>query len=125
MLITRSPHDYRETVERLLAAIEQRGITVFARIDHAAAAREVGLSLADEEVVVFGNPKAGTGLMQEDPTVGIELPLRILIWGGKDGVHLGYEDPRELAGSYALAGHTAVLDAMADLLESLVGEASR
>ena len=60
----------------LLAAIEGRGLTVLARIDYAGGARAIGLELADEEVVVFGNPRAGTPLMAADPRGGIELPLR-------------------------------------------------
>jgi uncharacterized protein (DUF302 family) len=60
-------------------------------------ARAEGLELPDEEVIVFGNPRAGTLLMQADPRIGIELPLRILVWAGAQGVELGYDDPRDLA----------------------------
>lgn len=124
MLISRSAHGYAETLERLLAGIERRGLRVFARIDHAAAAREVGLELADEEVIVFGNPNAGTGLMQADPKVGIDLPLRVLAWSEDGAVYLGYRDPRKLADTYDLAAHVATLDAMAGLLGALVAEAT-
>jgi uncharacterized protein (DUF302 family) len=124
VLTAQSRHDHPTTVERLISAIETRGIRVFARIDHAAAAREAGLELDDEQVVIFGNPKAGTGLMQQDPRVGIDLPLRILIWRKGDEVTLGYDDPRELADRYRLGQQTAVLDAMAGLLSALVGEAA-
>ena len=106
MIVTPSASDYATTVARLTEALDKRDITVFARIDHAAAARDAGLELADELVVVFGNPRAGTPLMQSDPTVGIELPLRMLIWSDADGVQLGYEDPRELAGGYELASRS-------------------
>ncbi len=64
VIVKRSRKGYVETVEALVAAIERRGLTLFARIDHTAAAREVGLELADEEVVLFGNPRGGTPLMQ-------------------------------------------------------------
>ena len=70
---------------------------MFGRIDHAAAARESGLELPDEEVVVFGNPRAGTPLMRSDPRIAIQLPLCILVWADAEGVLLGYGDPRELA----------------------------
>src|SRR3954470_13092082 len=106
VVVKRSASGYGETVERLIDAIESRGLTVFARIDHAAGARDAGLELADEQVVLFGNPRAGTPLMQGDPRIGIELPLRMLVWAGADGVLLGYRDPRDLDGAYDIAaGH--------------------
>ena len=74
--------------------------------------------------MVFGNPQAGTLLMQSDPRVGIELPLRILVWEGEDGVRLGYEDPRGLAGEYDLGDRGEILERMAGLLEQLVAEAA-
>ena len=85
MIVKRSASAYADTVSRLLEAIEERDLTVFARIDHAAGARAAGLELASEEVVAFGNPRAGTPLMQSDPRVGIELPLRILAWEDDPG----------------------------------------
>ena len=124
MIVTRSASDYATTVARLTDALDKRGIAVFARIDHAAAARDAGLELADELVVVFGNPRAGTPLMQSDPTVGIELPLRMLIWSSAAGVQLGYEDPRELADRYELSQNTATLEAMAGLLAELAAVAA-
>jgi uncharacterized protein (DUF302 family) len=120
----RSAHGYSETVGRLVEAIESRGLTVFARIDHAAGAREAGLELADEEVVLFGNPRAGTPLMRSDPRIGVELPLRMLIWADTSGVLLGYRDPRELAGAYGIAAdQQPILEQMATLLEQLADEA--
>jgi uncharacterized protein (DUF302 family) len=100
-------------------------MTVFAQIDHAGAAREAGLELADEQVVLFGNPRAGTPLMQSDPRIGVELPLRILIWADASGVLLGYPDPRELAGTYDIAAeHEPILEQMATLLGELADEAA-
>jgi uncharacterized protein (DUF302 family) len=115
---------YAETVQRLSDALEERGLTVFARVDHAGAAREAGLDLPDEEVILFGNPKAGTPLMQADPRIGIELPLRILIWQGSDHVMLGYRDPQEAAAGYDVADQAEALAAMAKLLGQLVAIAS-
>jgi uncharacterized protein (DUF302 family) len=124
MISRRSASGYSETVRALLVAIERRGLTVFARIDHAAAAREVGLELADEEVVLFGNPRGGTPLMQEDRRIGIELPLRMLVWREGEDVLLAYRDPRELSGAYEVAGHQETLEQMAGLLEELATEAA-
>jgi uncharacterized protein (DUF302 family) len=108
---------------RLLAAIDARGLTVFATIDHADAARSVGLELAEERVVVFGSPQSGTPLMRSDPRIGIELPLRILVWEDGDVALLGYHDPRELSRRYDVVAHQPTLEHMATLLAGLVAEA--
>ena len=125
MIITPSSSGYEETVSSLLTAIERRGLTVFARIDHAAGAREVGLELPDEEVVLFGSPRSGTPLMQGDPRIGIELPLRMLVWQDGSRVMLGHHDPRGLSGAYDTSAQQATLDQMAKLLGELATEASR
>jgi uncharacterized protein (DUF302 family) len=117
-----SAHD--ETLRRLLDSIERRGLKLFAQLDHAAAAREVGLELPDEVVVVFGSPRAGTPLMQHDATVGIELPLRVLVWDHDDATYVGYNDPRGLSELYDLGEEAATLDAMSSLLDELAQEAA-
>jgi uncharacterized protein (DUF302 family) len=124
MIVKRSVSGYASTTRSLVEAIERRGLTVFARIDHAAAARRVGLELADEEVVLFGNPRSGTPLMQSDRRVGIELPLRMLVWREGEDVLLAYRDPRELSGTYELAQHRSTLEQMATLLDELATEAA-
>jgi uncharacterized protein (DUF302 family) len=121
--IIASSTGFSETLRRLLAAIERRGLTVFAQIDHGAAAREVGLELADEVVVIFGNPRAGTPLMQQDARIGIELPLRLLVWDRGDTAVVGYNDPGGLARSFDVGRLTQTLDAMSSLLADLAGEA--
>jgi uncharacterized protein (DUF302 family) len=123
MIVKASKSDYAETIRSLVNAIERRGLTVFARIDHAAAAREVGLELADEQVVLFGDPRSGTPLMRSDRRVGVELPLRILVWREAQEVSLGYRDPRELSHAYNLTEHGSTLERMAALLDELVAEA--
>jgi uncharacterized protein (DUF302 family) len=124
MVVTPSANDYVETMRLLAGAIERRGLTVFAAIDHAAGAREAGLELADEAVVVFGSPRSGTPLMQTDPRVGIELPLRLLVWREEDTVLVGYRDPRELTETYEIASHQSTLEQMAALLAALASEAT-
>jgi uncharacterized protein (DUF302 family) len=123
VIIRQSTRSHAQTVGELVAAIERRGLTLFAQIDHAASARAAGLELADEQVLTFGNPQAGTPLMQSDPRVGIELPLRIVVWSTATEVLAGFNDPRELAGSYALAEQHQTLEQMATLLEMLAREA--
>jgi uncharacterized protein (DUF302 family) len=108
----------------LVGAIERRGLTLFARIDHAAGARNAGMRLEDEEVVLFGSPRSGTPLMQDDRRIGIELPLRILVWREGDQVVVGYQDPRELSGMYNVATHEQKLEQMAALLDTLSADAT-
>lgn len=125
MLTVASSSGYDETLKRLLQAIARRGLTVFAQIDHATGAREVGMELADEVVVLFGNPRAGTPLMQEDPRIGIELPLRILVWTDGDAAAVGYNDPRELARSYDVSRNEPTLETMSSLLSDVAREAAQ
>ena len=95
-----------ETVERLKSLLSQKGIEVFAHIDHAAGARKVGLSLRPTEVLIFGNPQAGTPLMQGRQTIGLDLPLRALVWEDGEGkVWLTYRRVQGLARRRHIAGH--------------------
>ena len=80
-----SAYDVGTTLDRLTAALAAKGITVFARIDHAAGAASVGLPLRPTTLLIFGNPVAGTPLMQAAQTAGIDLPLKALVWQGVDG----------------------------------------
>jgi uncharacterized protein (DUF302 family) len=124
LVVATSPHDVTSTVAKVEAALRARGITLFAAVDHAAGAREAGLELADEVLLVFGNPKAGTALMQADPSAGIELPLRMLVWDERGTTRVGFSDPAELAGSYDLAGSEPVLARLRGLLDELVADAT-
>jgi uncharacterized protein (DUF302 family) len=80
--------------------------------------------MADEVVVVFGNPRAGTPLMQADPRIGIELPLRMLVWDQDGRTVVGYNDPKDLAGPYDVAAQAGTLEAMSSLLDALASEAA-
>lgn len=124
MNIAQSPHSVAETVDRLIASLRHRDIKVFARIDHAGGAHDVGLELPAEEVLVFGDPQVGTALMEVNPQVGLELPLRILVWSENGTTHVGYRSPEELADAYDVAARASVLAAMANLLAQLVAEAA-
>ncbi len=124
MVIGSSKNGFPETLSNLVGAITGRGLAVFAQIDHAAAARDVGLEMPPEVVVLFGNPRAGTPLMQNDPRIGIELPLRILVWDADGGTLVGYNDPRDLRRNYAVGQQGATLEAMSKLLAELAHEAA-
>ena len=121
-----SNHGPKETMDRLEAEIKARGMVVFARIDHAAGAAQAGLSLRPTEVLIFGNAKAGTPLMQAEQTIGIDLPLRALVWQDANGkVWLSYNEPSWLAQRHGLAAATkATVDAMADGLGNLARKAT-
>jgi uncharacterized protein (DUF302 family) len=93
-----SIHSAKETMDRFDADVRAKGLTVFARIDHAAGAKAAGLALRPTEVLIFGNAKGGTPLMQALQTTGIDLPLKALVWedpGGK--VWLSYNEPAWIA----------------------------
>lgn len=116
--------DADQVEARLREAIDAHGLQLFARIDHAAGAREAGVELEPLVVLIFGNARVGTPLMQADPRVGIELPLRMLIWQGPDGAHIGYLDPRELADRYALDRHRQTLERQTAVLAALAAAAA-
>jgi len=126
--MTTSPSSFgpKETMDRLVAAVTRRGMTVLARIDHAGAAATAGLTLRPTEVLIFGNPRAGTPLMQAVQSTGIDLPLKALTWQDEAGrTWLGYNDPQWLARRHrAEAGADRVLEAMTDALEAVAKEAA-
>jgi uncharacterized protein (DUF302 family) len=124
LLSTRSRDCVEATVDRLVTALERRQIEVFARIDHGGAARRAGLELADEEVLIFGDPRVGTLLMQADPAVGYELPLRMLVRAAEGTATISYRPVRELADSYELARRADVLERIEALLAALAEEAA-
>jgi uncharacterized protein (DUF302 family) len=120
----RSSVSINETLGRLLNAVAKRDLTIFARIDHARGAASVGLSLRPTEVIIFGNPKGGTKLMQDRQSVGIDLPLKALVWEDADGsAWLTYEDPTWIAGRHSLGAPSApAVKAMAELLSAIAQE---
>jgi uncharacterized protein (DUF302 family) len=117
----------KETLDRLLAALATRKLIVFARVDHAAGAASVGLPLRPTEVVIFGNPKGGTALMQDRQSAGIDLPLKALVFEDADGkAWLTYNDPAWIAERHGLgASSAAAVKAMAELLGAIVREATQ
>jgi uncharacterized protein (DUF302 family) len=116
-----------ETMQRLLAALAKRDLTVFARIDHAANAAAVGMPLRPTEVVLFGNPKGGTALMQDQQRVGIDLPLKALVWQDAQGkVWLSYNAPDWIAARAGLGAASAgAVTAMTKALAAIAGEATK
>jgi uncharacterized protein (DUF302 family) len=125
LITVRSSYSPKETMKRLETEVKAKGLTVFARIDHAAGAAEVGLSLRPTELL-FGNAKGGTPLMQSVQTIGIDLPLKILIWQDEAGdTWLSYNDPSWLAKRHG-ANHNveATVTALTSALHALAKAAT-
>jgi uncharacterized protein (DUF302 family) len=114
-----------DVVQTLTRELDARGIRIFATIDHAAGARDAGLELADEVVLIFGNPAVGTALMQADPASGLDLPLRLLVWDDHGQTRVAHHDPHELGDSYSVATASHVVDALAGLLDALTASVVR
>ncbi len=108
-----------ETADRLVAAAEGAGATVFARIDHAKGARSIDAELDDMQVVIFGNPAIGTPIIAAEPTAGLDLPLRVLIYDDAGQTRIAYEDPRSLRDRRNVEGADEAFTAMTNALERL------
>jgi len=125
MTIVESAHPVSQTADRLEAALKAKGMTVFNRIDHAAGAAKVGQQLRPTELVIFGNPKIGSRLMQCDQGTAIDLPMKALIYEGADGkTRLAYNSPVWLASRHDLAGCQQVLDKVAKALHNFAAAAT-
>jgi uncharacterized protein (DUF302 family) len=114
---------FAETVARLTGAIRAGGGTVFAEIDHAGGAAEAGLSLRPTRLIIFGNARAGTPLMQAAPTAGLDLPLKILIWEEGGTVRATYSDPAWIAKRHGLAPDLPPVKGMSEALARIVAAA--
>jgi len=114
-----------ETMNRLEAEIKAHGMGVFARINHAALAAEIGLTLRPTEVILFGNPRGGTPLMQASQTMGIDLPLKGLVWqDALDKTWLSYNEPAWLAKRHEVGGADHTVATMAHALSEIASKAT-
>jgi uncharacterized protein (DUF302 family) len=98
-----SPWPVAETVERLTALMTERGMTIFATIDQRAAARTVGQELRETVLILFGNPAAGTPIMNAAPLAALDLPLKLLVWDDSGQTRVSYVTPSALAARYELS----------------------
>lgn len=113
-----------ETVARIEKTLQTMGIPVFAKFDHGKNAEEVGLKMLPNQVIVFGSPKVGTALMQENPSISIELPLKISVWEDKNGsVWATFPQMKQMATNYGMENNP-VIGKMQDLLEKIVIKAA-
>jgi uncharacterized protein (DUF302 family) len=115
-----SRYPYSETIERLSKAITDAGNTIFATIDQAAAAKSAGLSLRPTALIMFGNPKGGTPLMDAFPLVALELPLKLLVWKEGDDVYVASLAMSEIASRYGVAGMDERISAMDRAVGALI-----
>jgi uncharacterized protein (DUF302 family) len=126
LITIRSSHGPEETMNRLEAAVRTKGMTVFARVDHAAGAATAGLSLRPTDLLLFGNARGGTPLMEAVQTIGLDLPLKVLVWqDASSDTWLSYIDPHWLAKRHGLGPETdAAATAMAATLRALATAAT-
>lgn len=122
----KSSHSVKETTDRLVKALETKGMTVFNRINHAEGAKKIGKTLLPTELVVFGNPKVGTPLMVCSRGVAIDLPQKALIWEDAQGqVWLNYNNPNYLAERHGITGCQEVLKKVAGALKNFSTAATK
>ena len=118
-----SVHNVKDTIDLIESDVKSKGLTIFARVDHAAGAKEVGLPLAPTLLLIFGNAKGGTPLMQANHLVGIDLPLKVLAWEDASGkTWLSYNDPAWIATRHGL-GHE--VDQTIKVLTAALGAISK
>lgn len=117
-----SHHSVADTLDRLEGLLKQRGILIFARIDFSGDAGRAGLTMPPEQMLLFGNPKAGTPLMLAEPTAGLDLPIKLLAWQAVDGkVWVAYNSPQYIIQRHGLDGVLAAnLAAVVPLIEQAV-----
>ena len=129
MVTKTSPGSVDDTVSRLTAVLDERGITLFAVVDHSGAAEAAGLELRDTKVVIFGSPVAGTPIMEASPLAALDLPLKVLVWDDGGQTQLNYVEPAELARRYGLtdelAARLAAIDSVTDAVATPQTQSSR
>ncbi len=120
MLSISSNHSVAETANRLETVLNEKGMRIFNQVKHSEAARKVGIELKDTQLIIFGNPKAGSPLMRCAPTVALDLPQKALVWQDTDGqVWLSYNDPRYLKKRHGISGCDALIDKIGNALAGI------
>jgi len=120
-----SARSVQSTMDSLQNLVENKGLTVFARIDHAAGAEQVGEDMLPTQLLIFGNPAIGTALMSSQRTIAIDLPIKVLIWEEPDGrVWIAYNDPAYLAERHGIEDRDEVLEKMRAAVGGIVSAAA-
>ncbi len=119
-----SKHSVKETMDRFENIVTKKGFTIFARIDHHEGAKKIGMDMNDAQVLIFGNPKVGTLIMKLDPSAGLDLPLRVLVYADNNGkTWLSYHNPQTLKQSYQVE-NSPVIDKVEKGMEKLTAKAA-
>ena len=119
-----SAYDYTTTVSRVQDALEARPVTIFTTVDHAAGARDAGMQLSPSTLFIFGNPKAGTPLMQANPALGIELPMKILVIETTNGVQVLRQNIPVILSQYGVTPEDVNAASIEQTLSAIVDEAA-
>ncbi len=107
-----SNHNVADTMDRFEKIVKSKGLTVFARVDHRAGAKKVGMDMNEAQVLIFGNPKMGTAIMKFDAAAGLELPLRVLVYNDNAGkTWVSYHNPQSMKDTYDVAKSPALAKA--------------
>lgn len=125
MVVKESARGVSETIDALQAALEEKGITIFARVDHQANAKKAELDLPPTVLLIFGNPKMGTPLMQANRQIGIDLPMKALAWEADGKVYLAYTDPKELKDRYDIDDKDEIFAKMTKALGAFSDKATK
>jgi uncharacterized protein (DUF302 family) len=125
LVIKTSNHNQKETIKKLKSEMKSRDLNVVQHVKHSDAAKKANMDLPPTDVLIFGNPEVGTQLMQSDPRVAIELPLRILVWEENGVTNVAFQDPNRLRQTYQLENQREVLTNMRQVLDAITNEAIR
>ncbi|MCG8561603.1 MAG: DUF302 domain-containing protein [Hyphomicrobiales bacterium] len=124
IVVKQSNHSVAKTLDRLAEILKSKGATVFARVDHAAGAKKIGTDMKPTQLLIFGNPKLGTPLMQAERKIGLDLPMKALAWEDDAGkVWLAYGAPADLKTRYQVSGQDKVFGKMTGVLGKLTDAA--
>jgi uncharacterized protein (DUF302 family) len=125
IVIKTSTRSVKETIDALAAKLKEKGIKIAARVDHAAGAKAAGLELPPTELLIFGNPKLGTPLMQANRAIGLDLPMKVLAWQEADGtVKVAYTAPAALAKRHGISDQDKIVETMTKALDGLMKAAA-
>ena len=125
-VVTASPHSVAVTMDRLETDARARGLIVVARVDHAANATSAGLSLRPMQLLIFGNPAAGTKLIEAAPLMGLSLPLKMLAWQEADGTtRLAYDSAGDLAAGRGVPADFPILPRVQETMQAMTRAATR
>ena len=124
VITVESSYSVSETLDRLTKIMTSKGLTIFARVDHAAGAKKVDTEMAPTQLLIFGNPKLGTPLMLSERKIGLDLPLKALAWQDDNGkVWVSYNDPAYLKNRYGISDRDPVFMKITGALKKLIGKA--